>query len=97
MIRRQAVRLDLGFNELDALIDGRVVDHAMGDRDDFVRMFAEKADLRPGADGEFCLVAGAGKAVCNEAGLEFAPEKGENFLPNRGIEEVGAERASGTG
>ena len=97
MIRRQAVRLDLVFNELDALIDGGVVDHAIGDRDDLVRMFAEEADFRARADGELCLVAGGGKAVCNEAGLEFAPEKGENFLPNRGIEEVCAERASGTG
>lgn len=96
-VEGEMMRFDFFFNEGGALVDGRVMDLALGNRDNFVGVFAEEADLGAGADGEFGFKAGREEAVCNEARLEAAPEKGEDLLPNRRVEEVLAKGAAGTG
>jgi hypothetical protein len=82
----------------DSTIDGGMVDEAVGNGEDIVRVFLKEADTRSGTDGEFGLEAGLGKAVDEEAGLDVVrAEEAKRFLPNRRMGVIGEGTAGAEG
>lgn len=80
--------------ESGGLVDGWVMDEAVGNGNNVVRVLFEKADVGARTDGELGLEAGLREARGDEGGLKIVGMKeGEGLLPDGRVEGIGKRTA----